>query len=90
VLDAASLTRSVLDVPTDPQADLCIRAGYLALRRIADFFDVPYNPDPQYGDPIHVSRGEFDAACEKFAAQGIPLKPDRDQAWRDFSGWRVN
>ena len=21
---------------------------------------------------------------------GVPLKPDRDQAWRDFAGWRVN
>jgi hypothetical protein len=90
VLDAASLTRSTLDIPTDPQADLCIRAGYLALRRIADFFEVPYNPDPHYGDPIQVSRGEFEVACERFAEQGVSLKPDRDQAWRDFSGWRVN
>ena len=23
-------------------------------------------------------------------AGGIPLKADRDQAWRDFAGWRVN
>ena len=21
---------------------------------------------------------------------GIPIKSDRDQAWRDFAGWRVN
>lgn len=21
---------------------------------------------------------------------GVPLKADRDQAWRDFAGWRVN
>ena len=21
---------------------------------------------------------------------GVPLNADRDQAWRDFSGWRVN
>lgn len=24
------------------------------------------------------------------AAAGVPLKPDLDQAWRDFAGWRVN
>ena len=24
------------------------------------------------------------------APSGIPLKADRDQAWRDFAGWRVN
>jgi hypothetical protein len=21
---------------------------------------------------------------------GVPIKSDRDQAWRDFAGWRVN
>ena len=35
---AALLMRSTVDAPVDTQADLCIRAGYLALRRIADFF----------------------------------------------------
>ena len=24
------------------------------------------------------------------AAAGVPLVADRDQAWRDFAGWRVN
>jgi hypothetical protein len=24
------------------------------------------------------------------AAAGVPLVEDREQAWRDFSGWRVN
>jgi hypothetical protein len=24
------------------------------------------------------------------AAAGVPVKADRDQAWRDFAGWRVN
>jgi hypothetical protein len=22
--------------------------------------------------------------------EGVPLNADRDQAWRDFAGWRVN
>ncbi len=90
VLDAASLTRSSVEVEGDPQADLCIRAGYLALRRIADFFSVVYPRDPQPGDPISISREEFDAACEQLQSAGVPLKADRDQAWRDFAGWRVN
>jgi hypothetical protein len=90
VLDAASFMRSAVDVPRDVQADLCIRAGYLALRRIADFFRVTYNAAPRPGDPISLSRQEFDAACDELATQGVPLKPDRDQAWRDFAGWRVN
>ncbi len=90
VLDAAALLRSTINVPPDPQADLCIRAGYLALRHIADFFNVPYNPNPAPTDPISLSRVEFDAACAEFEKNGVPLKSDRDQAWRDFSGWRVN
>ena len=90
VLDAAALAASTLDIPRDVQAELCIRAGYLALRRICDFFALPYNPQPAPGDSISVTRAEFDAACEQLASVGVPLKPDREQAWRDFSGWRVN
>lgn len=90
VLDAASLTRSTVDIPTDPQADLCIRAGYLALRHIADFFGVSYDPNPEPNDPICITRQEFDIACDQLATQGVPLKADLDQAWRDFVGWRVN
>jgi hypothetical protein len=78
ILDAASLTRSVVDVPRDPRADLCIRAGFLALRHIADFFEFRYNLDPHYpADPISVSRQEFDAACFQLAADGVSLKEDR-------------
>jgi len=90
VLDAAALAISTIDIPHDVQADLCIRAGYLALRRIADFFGIRYNMHPAPTDPIQITRAEFDAACEHLAAQGVPLKPDRDAAWRAFAGWRVN
>jgi hypothetical protein len=91
VLDAASLARSVVDIPADPRADLCIRAGYLALRSIADFFRFPYHTDPHFpAQPISLSRADFEAACVELAAQGVPLKKDREQAWRDFAGWRVN
>lgn len=91
VLDAAALAASTLDIPRDPRAELCIRAGYLALRYIADYFRIPYHPDPHYPDePISIDRAEFDAACDLLAEGGVPLKADRDQAWRDFVGWRVN
>ena len=71
-------------------ANLCLRAGFLALSRIADFFDIPHNAAPQPGDPISVTRAEYDAAVARLAAGGVPLKADREQAWRDFAGWRVN
>jgi hypothetical protein len=90
VLDAAALTNSTLDIPHNPQADLCIRAGYLALRSIADFFAITYDPDPDPADPISITRQEFDAVYDQLVSDGVPVNPDRDQAWRDFAGWRVN
>jgi len=90
VLDAAALYESTLDEPRQPAAELCIRAGYLSLRRVADFFGIRYNPGPRKGDPISITRDEYDQACAYLAEAGIALKPDRDQAWRDFAGWRVN
>lgn len=90
VLDAASLATSTLDIPRDAQADICIRSGYLALRRIADFFQISHNPNPHFpDDPISIRREEFDAVYDLFQEEGLPLKP-REQAWLDFAGWRVN
>lgn len=91
VLDCASLTLAAVDVHYDAQAALCIRAGYLAFRHIADFFNIPYNPVPFYpAEPFSVSRADFDHALAELEAAGVPLKADREQAWRDFAGWRVN
>ncbi len=89
VLDAAALRTSTVDGPREPEADLCIRAGYVALRHLSDFFQIPYDPDPHQGDPISVTRAEYDAVCDRLAAAGVPLRADRDQAWLDFAGWRV-
>ncbi|WP_327011303.1 hypothetical protein OHA72_30895 [Dactylosporangium sp. NBC_01737] len=91
VLDSASLVSSTF-ASEDPQpshAGLCVRAGSQALRRVGDYFHMPYDPDPRPGDPIAVTREEFDEACRRLVAAGAKLKDDRDQAWRDFAGWRV-
>jgi hypothetical protein len=90
ILDSASVLLSAVDRPRDPDAEYCIRAGYLALHRIAAFFRIPFNPDPGPDVPISIVRDEFDEACDELAASGVPLRDDRDQAWRDFVGWRVN
>jgi hypothetical protein len=89
VLDAAALSSSTL-IERDPDANICVRAGYVALRRIADFYDIPYDQDPAPDDPISVAREEYDEAYDRLAAAGMELVPDRDQGWRDFAGWRVN
>jgi hypothetical protein len=91
VLDAASITLSAIEIPYDVSAALSIRAGFLSLRRIATYFDIPNPQSPHYPDhPICVDRKEFDELLNQLAAAGLPLKADREQAWRDFAGWRVN
>jgi hypothetical protein len=90
VLDAAALVAAAVDQPRRPQAMLCIRSGFIALREIASYFNLSFSPDPSPGDPISVRREEFDTCIAELAAAGLPIVPDLDQAWRDFAGWRVN
>jgi hypothetical protein len=90
LLDAASFWAGCVEHPLDPDVQLCIRAGFLALRRIADSFKVPYPPDPNPDDPITISRQEWEAAMDEMAEADLPLITDRDEAWMAWKGWRVN
>lgn len=90
VLDAAALFQSAVDAEPSPTAGLCIRAGWLSLRRIADYFKVPYPTDFHQDIPISISRDEFEIVLDRLARVGVPILADHDVAWRDFVGWRVN
>src|SRR5215216_7830128 len=91
VLDAAAITLSAIEIPYEVSAALCIRAGFLALRRIANYFDIPNPQDPHFPvTPICVERREFDRVVDQLVEAGLPVKTDREQAWHDFAGWRVN
>jgi hypothetical protein len=90
VLDAAAMVNSTIDVPNQPMGSLCIRSGFMALRSIARYFNMPHPEDPAPDDPISVTRAEWEDACNVLESAGVPLVADRDQAWRDFAGWRVN
>jgi hypothetical protein len=57
---------------------------------VADYFSIPYDSDPSPTDPISIDRSEFDAAYDELANFGVPVRPQREQCWRDFQGWRVN
>jgi len=37
---------------------------------------------------IHMTRAEYDAACETVSNSGVPLKADREESWRDFVNMR--
>jgi hypothetical protein len=90
VLDAGSLYASCLEGVAVGPAGVCIRSGFLALRRLADFYGIEFDHDAGPDDPISISRQEFDVAWEQMADAGMALKADQDQAWRDYAGWRVN
>ena len=40
--------------------------------------------------PVTVRRHEFYETYETLKNAGVPVVEDRDQAWRDYAGWRVN
>ena len=90
VLDTAAFVEAAVDLPPSPRAQLCLRSGFVALRRIADYFNISYDHDPAPDAPISITRREFDQLWEELAAAGVPLVDDQNQAWRDFAGWRVN
>lgn len=90
IMDSAALYLSALDVQPDPNAALCLRAGYICLRHIADFFNIQYDRDPSPTDPISIRREEFDWLLDELEAGQVKVKQDRDQAWADYAGWRVN
>lgn len=90
VLDTAALSEAALDAPSVPQAAITLRSGYLSLRAIAEFYGLRTDPDPAPNAPISITRAEFDEVLDELAAGGVPLVADREQAWRDFAGWRVN
>lgn len=90
VLDGAAILASTVDAPRTPSAELCIRSGYIALRSIADYHSLPFDRDPLPTDTISIDRTEFDRVYDRLDEAGVPLRPDRDQCWLDFAGWRVN
>ncbi|MEN8239753.1 MAG: hypothetical protein ABFR53_11200 [Actinomycetota bacterium] len=93
ILDTASLWLSACSGRSGQDraaAGLMIRAGYMSLRRVASMYKIPFDPDPVPAGPVAIQRAEFDGAYDALASAGIAMYEDRDQAWRDFVGWRVN
>ena len=50
----------------------------------------PTTPTRHRKRSISISREEFDDAYRRLGGAGVPIRPDRERAWRDFAGWRVN
>jgi hypothetical protein len=54
---------------------MCIRAGYVALRGIADFFVVFYDRDPRPDDPISIRRENSTMLATGWRRPGFPCLP---------------
>lgn len=90
VLDSAALYCSALNFGDDYRAQLMLRTGSLSLRRICDQIGFGYDPDPSPDVPLAIDQAEFDEVFQLFQTEGMPVVADREQAWRDFAGWRAN
>ncbi|GJG84978.1 hypothetical protein tb265_01590 [Gemmatimonadetes bacterium T265] len=89
VLDSVALIGAVLRRGASAQERMTLRAGVFALRRIADFFEIPYEEHPDPAGPISVRRPEFDAVYERLQHEGLEVGVDPEQAWADFVAARV-
>ena len=80
VLDTAAISEAAIDQPSQPEAALMLRAGFLALHDIAAFYGLDVVREPAPNDPIsviplRVRRGARGARC----GRACPFKDDREQ-----------
>jgi hypothetical protein len=90
MLDAAALVESCIDLSTDPAADRLVRFGSRALRQVLEPLRLHCPEEPKWtATPINVTQDEFDEAYDHFQQAGLPMKPDKEAAWRSFAQHRV-
>lgn len=90
VLDAASLADSSLDLTSDPAADRLVQFGAHTLNLVLEPLRLHCPPAATWpATAINVGRDEFAEAYEHLRQRGLPMKPDRDAAWKAFASLRV-
>jgi hypothetical protein len=90
MLDAAALHTSLTPSTAPRQARLCLQMGTNCLRSLAQALRIPYDPDPLPTTPIRLSEEEFLEGFVLLEGVNFPIERTREDAWRHFSGWRVN
>ena len=90
VMDSAALYLAFCPKTAPTEARLCLRMGFLALRDVATFLEIEYDPDPLPNDPIDLTYEEFAAGIQRFIDIGFPVERSSEEAWSHFRGWRVN
>ena len=88
ILDASALYSSSVDLRDVPWLNLCFQVGSRTLSDIATDVGIPLGSALAPGVSMHVTRAEYDAACEQLSSAGVRLKADRDESWRAFVSMR--
>jgi hypothetical protein len=89
ILDASALFSSTVDHQDVPWVNLCFQAGCRTLSDIVTDVTRPSIATMLASEKaIHVTRAEYDAACENLSDSGVLLRADREESWRVFVSMR--
>jgi hypothetical protein len=83
ILDAAALALAAVDGDQGPETGMCLHAGIVSLRHIADFYGIPYQGDAASAT-IAVTEQEVIAACQELKAAGVTVVSDLNAAYDRF------
>lgn len=90
VMDAAAMHLALQPESAPSQARMCLRMGYVALRRISRSLGWEFDDDPLPDGPLELTEIDFIAAVTLLTDSGFPIERDPISAWPHFRGWRVN
>ncbi len=90
VMDAAAMHLALQPESAPSQARMCLRMGYVTLRRISRSLGWKFDDDPLPDAPIQLSYDEFITAVQLLDDIGFTIERDPEAAWPHFRGWRVN
>jgi hypothetical protein len=90
VMDAAAMQLALQPETAPSQARMCLRMGYVALRRISRSLGWEFDEDPMPDSPLQLTEVEFIDAVALLTESGFPIERDPISAWPHFRGWRVN
>jgi hypothetical protein len=88
VLDAVGLALAAVEADWGPETEMCLHAGVVSLRHIADFHGIPYRRDAA-AETIGVKKHEVIAACQEMKAAGVAVVSDLDAAYDRFRARRA-
>jgi len=93
VLDSAALYLALApgSVP-EVQARLCLRSGLICFGEVGRTMglDIPAADAPDMTGGIELTYEDFLEAVERLREVDFPIERDPQEAWTEFTGWRVN